>query len=68
MPTTSPNYPLFRRYTRSYLVEITGLTPDYLKKIRLGLRPATERFRAKVIAALSKDGVDEEALFGDKAV
>ena len=59
-----PNFPLFRRYARAYLVEITGLTPDYLKKIRLGIRPATQRFRDKVVAALSEEGVDEETLFG----
>ncbi len=59
-----PNFPLFHRYTRAHLVGITGLTPDYLKKIRLGIRPATRRFRDKVVAALSEEGVDEEALFG----
>ena len=59
-----PNFPLFRRYARAYLVEITGLTPDYLKKIRLGIRPATRRFRDKVVAALSGEDVDEETLFG----
>ncbi len=62
----SPTYPLFHRYKRSYLAEITGLTPDYLKKIRLGLRPASKRFRTKVVVALSEVGVDEEALFGWK--
>ena len=64
---TKPNYPLFDRYKRPYLVEITGYTADYLKKVRLGLRPANPRFRAKVVSALADEKIDEAALFGEPA-
>ncbi len=57
-------YPLFHRFKLPYLADITGYTEDYLKKIRHRIMPANATFRAKVVAALSSEGVDAKDLFG----
>ncbi len=63
MPQT--NFPLFTRYTRAYLADVTPYTASYLKAIQFGVRPANPTFRANVVEALAADAVDEAALFGE---